>query len=151
MTNSTGRLPEGESFSWNLRQRPTATSSHWRLRWNERVAELDLRAGHLADDGRLDDPVGDGLGERVVDDDVAEDAALLVLRGRGVVELRDHAGARIVGRARAQLVVDALDRLVPLELLVVDVVGLVVEDHHAAAVGDPLEQRLGGATRRGRG
>ena len=115
-----------------------------------RVAELDLRAGHLADHGRLDDAVGDGLGERIVDDHVTEDAALLVLRGRGVVELRDDAGSRILGRARAQFVVDALDRLVPLELLVVDVVGLVVEDHHAAAVGDALEQRSAGDASRSR-
>ena len=109
-----------------------------------RVAELDLRAGDLADHGRLDDPVGDGLRERVVDHDVAEDAALLVLRCRRVVELGDDAGAGIVGRAAAQLVVESLDRLVPLELLVVDVVGLVVDDHDPLALGDPVEQLLGG-------
>ena len=51
--------------------------------------ELDLRARHLADHRRLDDPVGDGLRQRVVDDHVAEHAALLVLRRR-----RDSRAAR---------------------------------------------------------
>ena len=109
-----------------------------------RVAELDLRAGDLADHRRLDDPVGDGLRERVVDHDVAKDAALLVLGGRRVVQLGDDASAAIVWRAAAQLVVEALDRLAPLELLVVDVVGLVVDDHDPLAVSDPVKQLLGG-------
>ena len=98
-----------------------------------RVAELDGRAGDLADDRGLDDPVRDGLRERVVDDDVTEHPAVLVLRRGGVVELGDDAGAPLAGRPCAELGVQALDRLVPLELLVMDVVRLVVEDHHALA------------------
>ena len=47
---------------------------------DDRVAQLDRRARDLADDRRLHDPIGNGLRERVVDDDVAEDLALLVLR-----------------------------------------------------------------------
>ena len=140
ITNSTGRLPDGRE---RLVEYPPAADRDVEplaVALEGRVAELDLGAGDLADDGRLDDPVRDGLRERVVDDDVAKDAALLVLGGRRVVELRDDAGAGVVGRSATQLVVEALDRLVPLELLVVDVVSLVVDDHDPLAVGDPVER-----------
>jgi len=79
MTNSTGRLPAGESASWNFRHpshrhvEPLAVALH------RRVAELDGRTGDLPDHGSLDDPIGDGLGERVVDHHVAEELPLLVL------------------------------------------------------------------------
>jgi hypothetical protein len=40
--------------------------------------------------------------------------------------------------------VETLDRLVPLQLLVPDVVGLIVDDHHPSARCDPVEELLGG-------
>jgi hypothetical protein len=46
---------------------------------HRRVAELDRRPGDLPDHRRLDDPIRDGLSERVVDHHVAEELALLVL------------------------------------------------------------------------
>ena len=66
---------------------------------DDRVAELDRRARDLADDRRLHDPIGNRLRERVVDDDVSEDLALLILRRRREVELGDNPGLWIVGRA----------------------------------------------------
>ena len=57
---------------------------------HRRIAQLRLGAVQLADHRRLDDPVLHRLGERVVDDDVPESPAFLILGRCGEVELGDH-------------------------------------------------------------
>ena len=145
-------MPDGRERLVELAPAPDGDVEPLAVALERRVAELDRRARDLADERRLDDPVGDRLGERVVDDDVAEE--LPPFWSFGVAEKSSCETTPAPGSSGVRVRSSSWRRSIDwfhLQLLVLDVVGLVVDDHHPPAARRSVEQLLGRARRRRRG
>ena len=91
--------------------------------------------GGVGEHRRLDNPLSDGLHQRVIADGLHENRSVLVLRRRGKIEL-----GRQFASLQPQAVRDVLNVLEPGHLRVVDVVGFVVEDYQVGDIAYDLPQ-----------
>ncbi len=96
-------------------------------------------AGGVGEDGVFDDVLVDGLDEGIVGDGLDEDGAVVVARGGGDIDLEGEAAVFL-----QHPVVDVLDGAEPRHALVVDVVGLVVEDDKFVDLANDLAEVGGG-------
>ena len=109
------------------------------------VGGLFHQLSGATDDRRLHDARIHRFTERRVTDDMLEVVRLVVLGRRGEIELCHEAA---IG-AFADGVVEIFDRLVPCGIRIPDVMGFIVEHHHALMTGDALAQRGAGVERLG--